>query len=151
KRSKPMFRHWFPQLTRRKSRRNRRPTARRPHTARPQVELLEGREAPAVFQWGGGVSAVWNTSGNWSIESIIGGRSVFVTTNQVPGTGDEIRFPANAQRQTGQTTGYATTPTFDKIIYQAGGYMVSSGSIGVGVGGIEMTAGSGAASIGAAL
>jgi autotransporter-associated beta strand protein len=129
---------WQPLIPKwsRTSRTARRP--KRPARARLHIELLENREVPALvtLHWTGGFSGAWNDARNW-------------TENALPATGAILDFPASAQHMTGQTVGFTSTPQFDGIIYEGGGYSVNAGgTINLEIGNIQLT-GTGTDTIGA--
>src|SRR4051812_6063758 len=103
-----MFRNSSVSLNKADSRstRRRRTSDRRPATRRPSLEALEGRLLLTVRTWDGTspTSNSWTDRFNW-------------VGDVAPVANDDLVFPVNAARKTGQVVSFPIGTTFSSITY----------------------------------
>src|SRR5262245_53719953 len=94
---------------------------RTPRRTRLAAELLEDRSIPAIVTWDGGalLSNHWTAPRNW-------------VGNEAPEPGDDLVFPAGADRRTTNINDFPDLTSFRSITFTGGGYALSGNRISLG-------------------
>src|SRR5262245_41342632 len=91
-----------------------------PKTSRTRlgVEPLEDRTVPTIVTWHGGAlfTHVWTAKNNW-------------VGNVAPVPGDDLVFPANADRRTTNINDFPPGTGFRSITFTGGGYQLNGDRI----------------------